>query len=157
MYTRLKAVCIGYIEILKTIEEKGGSNPMQKNFILTLIGSILIIIFALTNSAAVSVKLFFWQFEISLALIIFLSAAVGAILTVLFGGIKQFIKSKEMKKITTDNETLIDENHSLQDQKKTLKDENKDIKKELEKLSIENKRLKGENQALLADKNRPSL
>ncbi|WP_303862621.1 lipopolysaccharide assembly LapA domain-containing protein [Alkalibaculum bacchi] len=130
---------------------------MQKNFILTLIGSILIIIFALTNSAAVSVKLFFWQFEISLALIIFLSAAVGAILTVLFGGIKQFIKSKEMKKITTDNETLIDENHSLQDQKKTLKDENKDIKKELEKLSIENKRLKGENQALLADKNRPSL
>ncbi len=157
MYTGLKAVYIGYIEILKTIKEKGGNKSMQKNFILTLIGSILIIIFALTNSAAVLVKVFFWQFEISLALIIFLSAAVGAILAVLFGGIKQFTKSKEMKKMTADNEKLTGEKNSLKTENKTLKSEMENIRKELEKRFVENKRLKGENQALLADKNGPSM
>ena len=154
MYTGLKAVYIGYIEILKTIKEKGGNKSMQKNFILTLIGSILIIIFALTNSAAVLVKVFFWQFEISLALIIFLSAAVGAILAVLFGGIKQFTKSKEMKKMTADNEKLTGEKNSLKTENKS---EMENIRKELEKRFVENKRLKGENQALLADKNGPSM
>ena len=136
---------------------------MQKHFILTLIGSILIIIFALTNATAVTVQLFFWRFDTSLALIIFLSAAIGAILAVLFGASKQFSRSKELKKINADNQRFASENSDLQAQIKTLKDENTNIKikvdslsKEKENLSIENQKLKSENQALLADKNRPS-
>lgn len=82
---------------------------MQKNFILILIGSILIILFALSNATSVAIRFFFWKFEISLALIIFLSAAVGAILAVLFGGIKQLARSKEIKRITAENQRLTSE------------------------------------------------
>lgn len=59
--------------------------------ILALIIAVIAVIFALQNTAAVSVSFFVWQFNQSLALVLLLAAFVGVIiglLTILPGSIK---------------------------------------------------------------------
>lgn len=59
--------------------------------ILALIIAVIAVIFALQNTAAVSVSFFIWQFNQSLALVLLLAAFVGVIiglLTILPGSIK---------------------------------------------------------------------
>jgi putative membrane protein len=89
---------------------------MQFNFILSLIASILVVIFAITNAAAVPVKIFFVEYELSLALIIFVSTALGAVIATTIGIVKQFKLSKQIKKLTNENQTLAAEKERLQEQ-----------------------------------------
>jgi uncharacterized integral membrane protein len=59
--------------------------------ILALIIAVIAVIFALQNTAAVSVSFFVWQFNQSLALVLLLAAFVGVIiglLTILPGSIR---------------------------------------------------------------------
>lgn len=59
--------------------------------ILALIIAVIAVIFALQNTAAVSVSFFIWQFNQSLALVLLLAAFVGVViglLTILPGSIK---------------------------------------------------------------------
>jgi len=59
--------------------------------ILALVIAVIAVIFALQNTAAVSVSFFVWQFNQSLALVLLLAAFVGVIiglLTILPGSIK---------------------------------------------------------------------
>ncbi len=59
--------------------------------ILALLISVVAVIFALQNTAAVSVSFFVWQFEQSLALVLLLTALVGVLiglLTILPGMIR---------------------------------------------------------------------
>ncbi len=53
---------------------------MQKNLIITLLFSIVIALFAILNAAAIPVNLIFTKLEVSAALVILISASLGAIL-----------------------------------------------------------------------------
>ncbi|MDF2674601.1 MAG: uncharacterized protein K0R09_2869 [Clostridiales bacterium] len=88
---------------------------MQLYFILSLIAAIIVVIFAVTNAAAVPVRFFFAKYELSLALIIFISTALGAIIAAMLGFVKHFKLKKQIKKLTTENQTLILENTKLQE------------------------------------------
>ncbi len=88
---------------------------MQVYFILSLIASIALIIFAITNATAVPVKIFFVKYELSLALVIFMSTAVGAIIATLIGLPKQFKLNRQIKKLNSENQKLMAENKDLQE------------------------------------------
>ncbi len=94
---------------------------MQIYFIISLIASIVLIIFAITNATPVPVSILFAKYELSLALIIVLSTACGAIIATLIGLPKQFKQTRLIKKLTNENENLIKEKEKLQD-KELVKD-----------------------------------
>jgi uncharacterized integral membrane protein len=74
---------------------------MQINFILLLIVSILISIFAIQNGDTVSIDLFFFKQEMSQALVILASVGLGALTAVIlsaFGKIKRLRTIKSLNK-----------------------------------------------------------
>lgn len=74
---------------------------MQIGFILSLIFAILIAVFAVQNSTIVLVDFLFIQVEISQAIVILVSAALGAVIVTLLGIIRQIkltLKNKELNK-----------------------------------------------------------
>lgn len=50
---------------------------------------IIVVVFSVQNAAPVAISFFFWRFEASLALVIFLSAFVGMILGALMVSLKK--------------------------------------------------------------------
>ncbi len=103
---------------------------MQKNqflFLLSLIFAVIVCVFALTNAAPVTINLFFYKFEGSLALVIFLSAMLGAIILALLG-VARFIKFRmEIKKLGKEKDTLIKEKELLIKQNEDLKSKNEEL------------------------------
>jgi uncharacterized integral membrane protein len=93
---------------------------MQLYFILSLITSIIVIIFAITNAAAVPVRIFFVKYELSLALIIFISTAFGAIIASMLGLVKQFKLKKQIKKLTHEKQAIVTEQEKLQEELSSL-------------------------------------
>jgi uncharacterized integral membrane protein len=89
---------------------------MQKSqflFILSLILAVIVTVFALTNSSPVVINFFFTEFTGSLALVIFLSAMLGA-LVVMFLGIGRFIGFKlDTKRLNKEKTTLTKEKETL--------------------------------------------
>jgi putative membrane protein len=69
---------------------------MSGYIVLGLIMAILVTIFAIFNSAMVTVKFFFFETQLSLALVIILSALIGAISVMVF---ELFSKTKSKKTI----------------------------------------------------------
>ena len=57
---------------------------MQRSLIIGLLLAILVIIFALQNSAPVPVRLAFWDLNPSVALLVILVLFIGAVLGILF-------------------------------------------------------------------------
>jgi uncharacterized integral membrane protein len=57
---------------------------MQRKLIFLLVFMVLVAIFAIQNSAIVEIKLWFWSVKTSMALILILTFAVGAIAGILF-------------------------------------------------------------------------
>ena len=81
----------------------------MQTFILAILGfALLVTVFALQNATPVPIRVFFWDFEASMALIIIVSALVGALLSSLFGLVrrKQQIKEEDTttKQIQDTNE-----------------------------------------------------
>lgn len=70
---------------------------MQAKFIFSLILAILVAIFAIQNSSAVPVNFIVYHLEISQALIILISAIIGAIIAFSLGLMKQFNMNKTIK------------------------------------------------------------
>lgn len=70
---------------------------MQAKFIFSLILAVLVAIFAIQNSAAVPVNFIVYHLEISQALIILISAIIGAIIAFSLGLMKQFNLNKTIK------------------------------------------------------------
>lgn len=68
---------------------------MQKQFILFVLLSIIIAIFAITNSDIITVRLFFWTFDLSGSLVILISVGLGGLLVFLFG-LVSFFKNKRI-------------------------------------------------------------
>ncbi len=68
---------------------------MQKQFILFVLLSIIIAIFAITNADIITVRLFFWTFDLSGSLVILISVGLGGLLVFLFG-LVNFFKNKRI-------------------------------------------------------------
>ena len=98
---------------------------MQKNqflFIISLIFAVFIALFALTNGDPVSVNLFFYEVDSSLALVILSSAVLGAII-VGFLGIAQYFKLRmEIRRLNKEGQDLTKKNQELEKLVKEAKD-----------------------------------
>lgn len=73
---------------------------MQIWFVFSLILSVLIALFAVVNSDIVTIRVFWFNFQLSQSLVIIISAALGAIITIflgLFGRIKSGFKIIALK------------------------------------------------------------
>lgn len=66
-------------------------------FILTLALSIIVALFAIQNSASVPVKILLYSVHISQALVILISAILGAIIAFSLSLLKQFSLNKNLK------------------------------------------------------------
>jgi putative membrane protein len=67
-----------------------GGVGMQVYLVLGLVFSIGVAIFAVQNASMVNITVFFWKFSnISLVVVIFASALIGAMAAGLFGAVKQ--------------------------------------------------------------------
>ncbi len=114
---------------------------MQFGFILALIIAILIAIFAIQNSEPVTIDMFFAAFEISQAIVILVSAAVGAVIVVALGSIKQ-IKNRSVKKelntkfknLESENADIISKITNYENMVNALSSEKATLKEELSKL-----------------------
>lgn len=103
---------------------------MQKQFILFILLSILVAIFAITNAEVIRVQLFFWSFQLSGSLVILISVALGACLVLLFG-IYRSLKTrstikdleKNLNSLKTQHEALTNEHKKTLQEKEVLKAE----------------------------------
>ena len=70
---------------------------MSKTLIAGLGAALLLVVFAIQNASEILVKMFFWEFYISLALIIIVCIIIGAIIGMLFtiGKYKKKLKKKD--------------------------------------------------------------
>ena len=115
---------------------------MQKNIIISLIFAIIISLFAILNAGVVPVNLIFIKVDISAALVILISACIGAIIVYSMNTISG-VKGKKIRKD-------FDKNYNM-----TLS-ENDQLKLELEKLNKEVEDLKSKVKKLKSKENRPS-
>lgn len=82
---------------------------MQKSqilFIISLVFAIIITIFAITNSEPVTINLIYQEVIASQALVIFVSAAIGAVIVSMLGIIKYIKLTMGLKKLKKENEAL---------------------------------------------------
>lgn len=128
---------------------------MRFGFIISLVFAIIVAIFGIQNAAVISVNFFSTNFNISLALLIFISAIIGAIIIALLGLKKEFLLSrgnKQLKKNAkgfksdldvskNNNAALNTENQILQSKLQDLETKNKTLMDEISELKIELKRL----------------
>jgi uncharacterized integral membrane protein len=104
---------------------------MQVSFILLLIVSIFIAIFAIQNGETVSIDLFFLKTEMSQALVILASVGLGALVAVV---LSTFGKVKRLREIKSLNKRV-----------KVLEDEQNRLKTQLDQTSEENTSLQSIN------------
>ena len=103
---------------------------MQKQFIFVILVSIIVAIFALTNAEVMTVRLFFWTYQLSGSLVILISVALGALLVLLFGLYKS-VKTKFTLR-NLNNEVV-----SLKASNENLNSRNKALEQEIERLKAE--------------------
>ena len=75
-------------------------------FILGLIVAVLLMVFAMFNAAPVEINLLFTTFKASQALVVILSAALGAIVAAFLNIMKIFKLSSDVKSLQKENEKL---------------------------------------------------
>ncbi|KPU45505.1 hypothetical protein OXPF_07380 [Oxobacter pfennigii] len=85
---------------------------MAVRFIVSLVFAILVAIFALQNSGSVTIKFLFFQSNISQALVILISAVVGAIIVLILSTIAQ-IKLNHTVKSSAKAITALEEEKKL--------------------------------------------
>lgn len=89
-------------------------NKSQILFIIGLLLAIIITLFAFANANPVVINFFFFDFEASQALIIFGSAALGAIIVISLGLVRHFKITRELNALRKQNEELHIQNDVLQ-------------------------------------------
>ena len=103
---------------------------MQKQFIFVILVSIIVAIFALTNAEVMTVRLFFWTYQLSGSLVILISVALGALLVLVFG-LYKCVKTKFTLR-NLNNEVV-----SLKASNENLNSKNKALEQEIERLKAE--------------------
>lgn len=101
---------------------------MQKNLIIILLFSILIAIFAILNAVVVPINLIFTKVDISISLVILISACIGAVITYALDTISKIKKKKKIKEL----ENMLAKSN---DEIKVLKEKEAQLVVEMEKLS----------------------
>ena len=99
---------------------------MQANFIVSLLFSILVVFFAVLNADVVTINLFFKDFSVSQALVIFISAFLGATVAFTFDIIGKMKRKKNEKAL---NKQIM----NLSEELKKAKNESELYKLNLEK------------------------
>lgn len=95
---------------------------MQKSFIIGLIIAIILVLFAVQNAAPVEISLLFWHPEASMAVLILVSIALGALVGYLlsFSTIRNKNRSVKLKdqQIKNLNKALEEAKSKIPQQKK---------------------------------------
>ncbi len=87
---------------------------MEIRFIISLLFSILVAIFAIQNAGNVEINFLFTRFTISQAIVILASAIVGAIIVLFLSLIKQIKQSMKIKQLNKEITALTEERDKLQ-------------------------------------------
>lgn len=117
---------------------------MDKGFIFSLIFAILVGLFALGNSNKVLIDLFFTEIEMSQAIVIFISALLGAIIVAFMGWVKTLKFKKEIKELHKQIESLEDDKEKLaslinsKDEMDQLNDLNIEVQSKIEEIDNNN-------------------
>lgn len=85
-------------------------------FLFAILIMIVVTVFALSNASPAPVRFFVWTFELSLALLIFISAAIGAVIAIILGLVKQLSNRKRFKQLEKQVSSLEKEKAELQRQ-----------------------------------------
>lgn len=117
---------------------------MRIGFIISLVFAILVALFGIQNSTVIPVNFFAATFNISLALIIFISTIIGAIIVTLLGLKKEFTLSRGNKRLTKKVNNFETEIETFKSENVALKTENEILKKKTEDLEAQNKSLNDE-------------
>jgi lipopolysaccharide assembly protein A len=120
-YYKLTIFSVMEYNIFKQVRK--GRDKMQVWFVVSLLFSIIIAVFAALNSDVVTIQLFFARYELSQSIVIILSAVLGAVITIFFG---LFGKLKSLKKTRELNSEI-----------KYYKSKNQELNDELKKKDIE--------------------
>ena len=102
---------------------------MQVWFVISLIFSLIIAVFAALNSNVVTISLLFTKYELSQSLVIILSAVIGAVIAIflgLFNKIKTSLKIREL-------------NNELKNSKAKIAELNDVINKNSTTINLDNK------------------
>ncbi|GCD08859.1 LapA family protein [Clostridium tagluense] len=93
---------------------------MRFGFIISLLFAILVALFGIQNSSVISINFFFTKFNISLALIIFVSAITGAIIVTLLGLQKEITLRRGNKRLTKKAKNFEIQNETFKNKIETL-------------------------------------
>ncbi|MFP4072362.1 MAG: LapA family protein [Desulfovibrionales bacterium] len=61
------------------------SNPMKHKIVIAIVLLIIVVIFTLLNTEPVDITFFFWRFEISKALLMFILLGIGTLIGFFLG------------------------------------------------------------------------
>ncbi|WMM24138.1 LapA family protein [Tissierella sp. MB52-C2] len=87
---------------------------MEFKFIISLLFSVLVAIFAIQNAKSVEINFLFTKFTISQAVVILGSAIIGALIVLLLGLIKQIKQGVKIKQLKKEIETITEEKNKFQ-------------------------------------------
>ena len=85
-----------------------GEIIMQKGFVfvLALVLTVIIVIFAVSNSGMIAIDFIFTEVFLSQAIVIFVCVLLGAIIASILGWIRQGSLKKDIKHLKTENKEL---------------------------------------------------
>jgi uncharacterized integral membrane protein len=131
---------------------------MRFGFIISLVFAIIVAIFGIQNSTVISVNFFSTSINISLALLIFTSTIIGAIIVSMLGLKKELslshgnkLLTKKVKNYENEIEILKDENVSFKNENENLKNKVEDLELKIKTITDEMNSFKAENQQLNKD------
>ncbi len=131
---------------------------MRFGFIISLVFAIVVAIFGIQNAEVITVNFFSTQINISLALIIFISTIIGAIIVSMLGLRKELslshgnkVLTKKAKNFENEIETQKDENVSLKNDNENLKNKVADLETQIKTINEEMISLKAENNQIIND------
>ncbi|MBM7555439.1 LapA family protein [Halanaerobacter jeridensis] len=103
---------------------------MRLNFIAALILSIIVASFAIVNSKIVTINLLFSKVSVSQALVIFISVAVGAIIALLFGLVKEIKLKRQLKEKKKELKDLEQEKKNLKQELQITPEQEEDLEEQ---------------------------
>lgn len=107
---------------------------MQKNLIVTMIFSVLIAFFAILNAAAIPINLIFTRVDVSAALVILISATIGAIIVYSIDAVSKIKSRKKCKELEKNYEKIARELEKSQEKCSGQSLEIENLKMKIEKL-----------------------
>lgn len=118
---------------------------MQLGFIFILIASIFISVFAIQNGTIVKVDLFFVEQPMPLAVIILACFALGAVIAIALGAIRQVKKRSETKEMKNKIKVFENEKVELENNFNLIQAEIQGLKESNDKLNAQNLQLQERN------------